>query len=381
VNVASSTSPMWLAGGELRDVRHVCGLFDGPEASYRTLLPFIVDGLRDGQGALHIVDPARRESHLARLTAAGVDVQGALEGGQLEVLTWESAYLRGGGFDRAAMAQLLAATMAEGRDRGYRLTRVIGWMDWATSQVPGVGDLATYEMEVDAALRGQPDPVICVYDLERHRTSLLGTIQGVHPLAIVDGQLRGRPGPAQPRDRILRAASELFGRRGIDATGVDTLIQVAGVAKATFYRQFPSKDDLVLAWLLDGRTRWLERVRGNAEASARSPEELIPRFFDAVAEWLEADDFRGCPYLNAAVEIVDPTHPARDAVRAYLSEVESYLRRALSASGHQAASPLAQQLQALLAGAISLSVAFRTPEPVLAARHAAMTLLRADDDD
>jgi AcrR family transcriptional regulator len=369
--------PVGLAGGELRDTRHVCGLFEGPERAYRTLLPFIADGLEHGERALHIVDPAARSSHLDRLAGAGIDVDRALRAGQLEVATWDRTYLHNGRFEVARMVGYIVEALVKGREQGFPTTRVVGYMGWAVPDVVGGADLVAYESQVDVALRGMPDPVICVYDPELHRAGLLVRILDAHPLGIVEGELRTASGRLlQPRDRILEAASELFPRRGIGASGVDTLIQVAGVAKATFYRHFPSKDDLVVAWLLDERSRWFDRVKRQAEESAGSPDDLIPALFDAVVEWLKAGDYRGCPYLNTAVEIVGPADPARRVVRDYLLEIEAHLRQMLLSQGHPAAEALAAELQTLLAGGIALSVAHRSPEPALAARDAALRLLR-----
>ena len=369
--------PIQIAGGELRDHRHVCGVFDGPEAAYRTLLPFILDGFEDGHRAFHIVDPAERSAHIERLANAGIDVGEAAGASQLQVETWDSVYLRGGRFDRVATVSLILDALAEGRELGFPITRLIGFMGWTYPAAATAWDLASYESQVEAALRGMPDPVVCVYDLERIPSSLLIQMLGLHALGIVDGGLRRTAGvPFSPRDRILEAASELFAGRRINSTGVDTLIERAGVAKATFYRHFPSKDALVTAWLLDWRARWIDRARPKAEAAAASPGELIPTFFEVVGEWLESEDFVGCPYLNTAVEIVDPAHPARQVVRDHLSEVEAFLREALTAAGHPDAESLALELQALLAGGISLSVARRSTAPVLAARDAAVRLLR-----
>jgi AcrR family transcriptional regulator len=365
-------APIPLAGGELRDARHVCGLFDEREEGYRGLLPFVIDGLARGERAVHIVDPAAREEHIERLARAGIDVPHEVDVGRLEVTTWEGAYLRGGRFDLAAMVSFLRDALAEGRSKGFALTRMIGYMEWALLDVPGVNDLVAYEAALDVVLRETPDAVICVYDLRRHAAGPIVRILGAHPVAIVDGRLVPRvSAPMSPRDRILAAASELFSRQGIGATGVDRLIKSAGVAKATFYRHFPSKADLIVAWLLDGRSRWFESVRRRAEARARSRQELIPSLFDAAAEWVEAGDFRGCPFLNTAAEIVDPEHPARPIVREYLLEIQAGLRDALASAGHRDAAALAPQLQAMLAGGISLAVAHRSTDPMLAARDAA----------
>jgi AcrR family transcriptional regulator len=365
-----------LAGGALRQRRHVCGLFDGPEESYRTLLPFIAEGLQRGERALHIVDPALHDFHLERLASAGIDVHASIDSGQLEVTTWDSAYLRSGRFDGSDMVTLIREGLEAARDMGYPITRAIGYMEWADAEVR-IADLLAYEMEIDATLRDLPDPVVCAYDVERHTARRLVRILGVHALGIIGGALRGTGGAdLQPRDRILNAASDLFSRRGIGATGVDTLIKNAGVAKATFYRHFPSKDDLIVAWLLDERTRWFDRVRRIAEEAANSSDELVSGLFDAVAAWLEANDYRGCPYLNTAAEIVDPAHPARRVLQDYLSEIQAYLKEALAARGYARAGALAAEIQTLLAGGISMSAANGTSAPVTVAGNAAIRLLR-----
>jgi AcrR family transcriptional regulator len=197
-------------------------------------------------------------------------------------------------------------------------------------------------------------------------------------VAIVNKKLRrpeGHDGRAAARDRILEAAARLFHEKGVRATGVDTLIAAAGVAKATFYRHFPSKEDLVVAWLKAPSSRWFDRVRAQAEADARSPEETIPLVFQATAEWLEAEGFRGCPYLNTSTEIVDAYNPARKVIRDYLEEVEAWLRDQVAAAGFADSDILGKELQALLAGSISLGVARRTTVFVIAAREAALALL------
>jgi AcrR family transcriptional regulator len=360
----------------------VCGLFSGAGESYSELRPFIADGLQQGRRAVHCVAPESRASHLERLASAGIDVERTLDRGQLEVVTWEVSYLRAGRFDRVGMLLFLQKTLAEGRSRGYAVTRLIGFMEWALEVAPGVGDVIAYETDIDQFLRGKPDPVICAYDLSGHAAGVVAHLHAAHPLVVVGGKLLSTAAAAvSPRDRILNAASWLFSRQGVGPTGVDALIDSAGVAKATFYRYFPSKNDLIVAWLGDGRTRWLDRVRRRAEEIAGGSNETIPAFFDAVAEWLEAEDCRGCPYLNTAVELIDAGHPAQQVIDDYLSEVRVYLADVLRSTAHGGSTDhgetarLAAQVQMLLTGAISLSVARRSSTPARDARDAAIRLL------
>jgi AcrR family transcriptional regulator len=280
------------------------------------------------------------------------------------------------------MVLFFQKTMAEGRSRGYNATRAVGFMEWAVDQVAGVDDVVSYETDLDKALRGSADSVICAYDLSRHSAGLVARLQTAHPLAIIGGRLvpTGARG-ASPRERLLDAASQLFSSQGIGPTGVDALIDAAGVAKATFYSYFPSKVDLIVAWLGDSRTRWLDRVRRRAEEIAGESDETIPAFFEAVAEWLEAENCRGCPYLNTAVELVDAAHPAQQMIDDYLSEERTYLQDLVMSAPHRAPTAhggparLAAELQMLLNGAISLSVARHSSSPAREARDAAIRLV------
>jgi AcrR family transcriptional regulator len=371
-----SPHPVRVAGEELGDHRHICALVDGPAEADDLLMPFIVEGIDAGERAFHIVDPGFRGPHLARLADGGIDVESAMASGQLEVSTWTDAYMRGGRFDPAAQLGYIRATLDEGVARGYPRTRLIGSTEWALDSAT-LQDLLAYEARIDDAVGKRPDVLICTYDLNHHSARMIADVLGVHTGAVVGGTFRMNrvPTRASARERLLAAASQLFHEAGIQATGVDAIIAAAGVAKATFYRHFPAKDDLVVAWLRDPRARWLDRVRSSVDARHPDGPEAIPAFFDALADWLEAEDYRGCPYLNTSAEMTDPTHPARVVVVDFLQEVEDYLADLLAAARVRDTRALARELQALAAGAISLAVARRSRAPALAAREAAMTLL------
>jgi AcrR family transcriptional regulator len=193
--------------------------------------------------------------------------------------------------------------------------------------------------------------------------------RGPHPEA-------GRPDP--PRARILTAASALFSRAGIRAVGVDAIIAAAGVAKASFYRHFRSKDELVTAWLRDQRTRWLDRVRTESARRASSPEDELLVYFDVVIELLDDPDFYGCPYLNTAAELRDAPDSVRHELVRFINEVEEYLEELARRAGLSAAKVVASELRLISAGSFALLTVFGGDSTAaLKARQAASAIIDA----
>jgi AcrR family transcriptional regulator len=110
------------------------------------------------------------------------------------------------------------------------------------------------------------------------------------------------------RERILDTAYKLFARRGVRDVGVDELIDRAKVAKATLYRYFPSKDDLVDAFLQRREELWtLGWVEAEARRRGAGPEERLLAIFDLFDEWFHRDDFEGCSFINVMLEM-GPNH-------------------------------------------------------------------------
>jgi AcrR family transcriptional regulator len=131
----------------------------------------------------------------------------------------------------------------------------------------------------------------------------------------------------QARERILATAYELFSRRGIRAVGIDEVIERAGVAKATLYRHFPSKDDLVLAFLERREQLWTrEWVEVEARRRGSTPEAQLLAIFDAFDEWFHANDFEGCSFINVLLETADIEHPLGAASAAHLENIRSIVR-------------------------------------------------------
>jgi AcrR family transcriptional regulator len=130
------------------------------------------------------------------------------------------------------------------------------------------------------------------------------------------------------RDRLLDVAGELFYREGIRAVGIDTIIARAGVAKASLYNHFKSKDELIAAWLERKDAEFSAWFVAAVERRASEPRERLLAVFDALHEWFRTSDFRGCAFLNSCAELPDPSHPARSVIVTAKRRTRDYLRAA-----------------------------------------------------
>jgi AcrR family transcriptional regulator len=129
------------------------------------------------------------------------------------------------------------------------------------------------------------------------------------------------------RERILETAYELFSRRGIRDVGIDEVIERAGVAKATLYRHFPSKDDLVMAFLERREERWtLEWVEAEAKRRGTTPEEQLLAIFELFDGWFRREDFEACSFINVLLEMGPEHRVGRASVR-HLASIRSIVAR------------------------------------------------------
>jgi len=113
-----------------------------------------------------------------------------------------------------------------------------------------------------------------------------------------------------PRERILETAADLFFHQGFRATGINEVIAKSGVAKATFYSHFPTKDDLCLAYLRDRNTSEFEAINSFVH-DQESPVERFLAVMKSVQPWLVANNLRGCAFLNMVAEVPDPQNLLR----------------------------------------------------------------------
>jgi AcrR family transcriptional regulator len=153
-----------------------------------------------------------------------------------------------------------------------------------------------------------------------------------------------------PRERLVRAASRLFYYEGVRAIGVERLIAEAGVTKATFYRHFAAKDDLVVAYLQTKDAYY--RAVAEPLAAGHPAAEAIDLIFEAIAEHARERGFRGSPFMNAAAEYPDATHPVRRLVTSHRDWLRTLFRGLLTELGHTDPESAAGALLMLYDGAM-----------------------------
>ncbi|HYV34515.1 MAG TPA: MEDS domain-containing protein [Gemmataceae bacterium] len=195
------------AGSILNRSRHVCAFFHTREEEYRVMLPFIRGGFDRGDRALHIIDARNRSDHQRRLEQVGVKVTDAETKKQLEIWSWEEAYLKDGKFDQERQIDLVAELLGDSKDRDYAMTRVVASMEWALEDRPGVEDLIEYESRVNHTLTKCDAAVCCTYNMSRFSPDIILDAMRAHPVVMVGGIFLENPFYTPP-DEFLRELRE-----------------------------------------------------------------------------------------------------------------------------------------------------------------------------
>ena len=177
------------------------------------------------------------------------------------------------------------------------------------------------------------------------------------------------------KERILQAASELFYRQGIRATGVDAIVKAAGTTKMSLYHYFPSKNDLVMAHLHKSAETMRARILAGIAKRAAEPKARLLAVFDVFDEISKSDEFRGCPFINAAAEASADEESFRQASAEFYQALCDSLAGLAQEAQAQRPDELARQLVLLLSGAIIAEQMQRDSEAIAIARRAADTLI------
>ncbi|MFI6875455.1 TetR/AcrR family transcriptional regulator [Streptomyces sp. NPDC050400] len=172
---------------------------------------------------------------------------------------------------------------------------------------------------------------------------------------MVRSETKGRPSEA--RSRLLTTASRVFYAEGIHSVGVDRIVAEAHVTRATFYRHFPSKESLVVAYLNE-----VDRaMRGQVDAAVDAglpAADTMRKISEAIAQGIRSPGFRGCAFLNAVAEFPDPDHPVHLAVLAHRQWFLDTVTGLLTKIREPSAEPAARHFVMMRDGAMAAGCLF-----------------------
>jgi AcrR family transcriptional regulator len=155
------------------------------------------------------------------------------------------------------------------------------------------------------------------------------------------------------RERVMRAAYDLFSRLGTRTVGVDAVIGEAGVAKMTLYRNFASKDDLILAFLERREKNWSQGwVQAESQRRGETPAQRLLAIFELFDEWFARPDFEGCSFVNTLLEVTNPDSPVRQASIKHLANIRSFLCQLAAEAGVADPDAFARKWHILMKGSL-----------------------------
>jgi AcrR family transcriptional regulator len=189
------------------------------------------------------------------------------------------------------------------------------------------------------------------------------------------GALRAIADEESARGRLLSAATHLFCKNGINATGIDAIIDEAGTAKTTLYKLFGSKTNLVHAVLESEGRQWREWFIGAIEAGGGDAQTKLARIFPALKSWFGEERFYGCPFINAVAEHDKDQKQFRAIALKHKKVVLAHIEKLAGEMGAAEPEMLAHQLALLIDGAIVAAMVSRNPGVADTAGLAAGSLL------
>lgn len=166
---------------------------------------------------------------------------------------------------------------------------------------------------------------------------------------------------SQAQQQILQTASDLFYQKGIQHVGINEVIAVSGVAKRTLYRWFPSKDQLIEEVMKYRAAQWLRWFEDAVKKRGNTPKEKLLATFDVLREWYASPNFRGCPFINAVLEIADASHKAHHISVGLRESIRQIIIRLAVEAGVQDPEVFSQQYLLLIGGASLMATIEQSP--------------------
>lgn len=179
------------------------------------------------------------------------------------------------------------------------------------------------------------------------------------------------------REKIIATATQLFETRGINASGVDLIIRESGIAKATLYKYFPSKNQLVISYLRDKSDRLYTWLEENLINKRKDSLEVLLTLCDLFEQWITRPQFHGLPFHIASVEFPDASHPVNHYSAELSKELQLYFSRLAKTAGVKDPDTLGQQLMIIFEGAALVEGLSPGTGAALRAKKAAVTLINS----
>lgn len=177
-----------------------------------------------------------------------------------------------------------------------------------------------------------------------------------------------------PKDKIFQTAARLFYQHGYRAIGVDTIAAESGIGKMTLYRHYPSKDDLIVAYLKNSNELFWKNFEQITKDSP-TPREKLQSFFQALQDYVKTPECYGCPFLNVVTEYPEMEYPGHQVALEHKQSVRARFRQLAKEAGAMKPEALADQLFLLMDGAYMASRMFGTKNPAAHVAEAARTLI------
>ena len=200
---------------------HVCAFFNSRDEQYKVLGPYYKQAVDQGERNLHIVDPALADNHRVRLAMYGIDTPECEACGQLQVVSWDDAFLDGSGeFDKNKMLAAVDNITQRTTESHVPRVRIMGDMGWVFNGVVGAADIIEYECEVNEVLERNQQPAICVYDMAKLSGTMLMDLMRTHPLTLIAGVVHENPFFTPPEQLLRELKVRREGAAGRDAEKV-----------------------------------------------------------------------------------------------------------------------------------------------------------------
>ena len=180
---------------------------------------------------------------------------------------------------------------------------------------------------------------------------------------------------SEKKGHLVRTASALFKRGGYHASGVDKIIEAAGIAKTTLYRHFKTKEDLIVAVLSQIDEQFRDDMRAFVDGKARDPAEQLLATFDYLETWFDGGEFFGCPFMSAASEYNDRGAIVFQEARQHKRLVLAYFEELARAAKLAKPKAIAEQVNVLHEGAVAVMQITREKLAARRAKDAARVLL------